>query len=557
MIWASAATRGSASPNRTTVQLILLTVLYVAVFATTVPKHIGDTYWYGLDVSRYLAGGTGPGQGRIWEFAHVIWRPLAYVLYRLFGGIITSFRGNDLHTNVIWIMMAVNATAGWCGCLAFSRVLTKLSGPRTGLLLTGSFLCTNGVLNYMHAGSAWMPGLAMLCVAFWLAQGEGAPWVVGIVSAASVLFWVPYVISIPGVFAFKAMSSGPDMESKRTLRWMGQAALAFCLTIGGTYGIAIGAGGIRTPDQFRSWVKSSENENAQSYNWARAVSGIPRSFVDTGDDGLMLKRYFFKDPYASVGKRDLLTGGVGRMVIFYLFFALVIWQLWREPADRATLWLFLGNWALMIVLAVIVFEPGSRERYLPVYPVTYIAIAQCLRKNVTGSWSRSIIACVAGPLLIATNWVALGSTGLEKEYNAVIERRMSLDRIIPKSAIAIMLEGDPLTILPAVNPLDARFRPEHFEPHWAVEPGTTSEKTWRQDFVQIARASWDKGGEVWISKRLLAERPKPEWRWVEGENGVLWWKDLRSYFRALETDRETEGEDGFVRVAHSQGAEVL
>jgi hypothetical protein len=190
-----------------------------------------------------------------------------------------------------------------------------------------------------------------------------------------------------------------------------------------------------------------------------------------------------------------------------------------------------------------------------VYPVTYIAIAQALRKNPIGSWSRVALLCVAGPLLIAVNWTAFGSTGHEKEYNAVIERRMSLDRIIPKRAMVMTLEGDPIDTLSAVYPLDARFQPERFESHGAVEPGTTSEKTWRHDFLRIAQSEWDKGDEVWISKRLLADRPKPEWRWVEGENGVLWWKDILSYFRSFETDHETGGEDGFVRLAHSAGNE--
>src|SRR6202011_969217 len=125
---------------------------FIVAFFSTVPEHIGDTYWYGLDVSRFLTGGGAPDQGRLWEFAHVLWRPLAYLLYKIFGGILASVRGPDVMSNVIWIMMAVSALAGWFCCLFLNRVLVKICGLSAGLLLTVSFLCTNSVLNYIHAG---------------------------------------------------------------------------------------------------------------------------------------------------------------------------------------------------------------------------------------------------------------------------------------------------------------------------------------------------------------------------------------------------------------------
>jgi hypothetical protein len=128
---------------------------------------------------------------------------------------------------------------------------------------------------------------------------------------------------------------------------------------------------------------------------------------------------------------------------------------------------------------------------------------------------------------------------------------MQLDQAARENTIATLMEADPLNVLPQVHPLDLRLRPNHFRVRSAVAAGTTQVKTWQRDFGDTALESWRNGNEVWISKRLRAATPKPEWRWVEGENGVLWWKDIRDYFSSFETDRDTPGEDGFLRVPNS------
>jgi hypothetical protein len=149
------------------------------------------------------------------------------------------------------------------------------------------------------------------------------------------------------------------------------------------------------------------------------------------------------------------------------------------------------------------------------------------------------------------NLFALSNTRSMGEYSATLERQTQLDHAASDNAIATVIEADPLNVLPQVHPLDPRLRPEHFRVRSAVAAGTAQVKTWQHDFGDIALESWRNGKEVWISKRLRAATPKPEWRWVEGENGVLWWKDIRTYFGSFETDRESPGEDGFLRVAYS------
>ena len=58
-----------------------------------------------------------------------------------------------------------------------------------------------------------------------------------------------------------------------------------------------------------------------------------------------------------------------------------------------------------------------------------------------------------------------------------------------------------------------------------VLPGQEENAHWREHFGRRIVAVWDKGGDVWIAKRLLAETPRPEWTWVEGDDKYLSWRD--------------------------------
>jgi hypothetical protein len=540
------------------VQSLLVTIVFLLAYLFTVPDHIGDTYWYGLDVSRYLGGPAMPDQGRLWEFAHLLWRPLAYLLYKLFGGMVASMRGPDVTANVIWVMMAVSAVFGWLCCLFLNRVLVHICGPWAGLFLTASFLCTNSVLNETHSGTSYIPGLAFLCLSCWIAQRavvSPSPrygWAIGISLAAAALMWIPYVLSLPIVLALEFVWGRKRKRERMVL--IGRTTAAFALTLVLVYGVAIWAQGIRSMEQLSAWIVRSRNGTSQTENWMRAVPGVARSFVNLGDAGLKLKQYVKKDPYARIRLTDVISGAVLGMTILYAGFAFLLLKLWKPPESRPALWILLGSWALMMILAIRVFEPSSPERYFPVFPITYIAIAQTLR-GALGSWKPVAFAGMA--VLIGLNLLALSNMRSLNGYSAALERQTQLDRAAANNAIATVIEDDPLNVLPQVHPLDPLLRPRNFQVRSAVAPGTLQAKNWRSDFREMALHTWRNGSEVWISKRLLAPSPKPEWHWVEGENGSLWWNDVRSFFGSFETDRESQGEDGFLRVAHSPANQSL
>src|SRR5262249_1855457 len=63
----------------------------------------------------------------------------------------------------------------------------------------------------------------------------------------------------------------------------------------------------------------------------------------------------------------------------------------------------------------------------------------------------------------------------------------------------------------------------------------------------LVRWAWDSGGDVWLSRRLLAEAPPPEGAWVEGDDARVSWAEIRRFFSNLDVGQAVGGEDGFVR----------
>ena len=85
-----------------------------------------------------------------------------------------------------------------------------------------------------------------------------------------------------------------------------------------------------------------------------------------------------------------------------------------------------------------------------------------------------------------------------------------------------------------------------------ISPGEPEVARWQQEFSARAQSIWSNGGDVWISRRLLSARPRPEWNWVEGDDRRVSWSDLYRYASRLELGQSVGGDDGFVLLAPSE-----
>jgi hypothetical protein len=91
-----------------------------------------------------------------------------------------------------------------------------------------------------------------------------------------------------------------------------------------------------------------------------------------------------------------------------------------------------------------------------------------------------------------------------------------------------------------------------------ISPGEPEVARWRQEFSTRVQSTWAKGGDVWISRRIWSDKPRPEWNWVEGDDKRVSWTDLHNFASHLELGQSVGGDDGFVLLTPSdQNKKVL
>jgi hypothetical protein len=72
---------------------------------------------------------------------------------------------------------------------------------------------------------------------------------------------------------------------------------------------------------------------------------------------------------------------------------------------------------------------------------------------------------------------------------------------------------------------------------------------WREAFAAHALAVWNRGGDVWITRRAWADRPNPSWGWTEGDDPRIAWSQIPAFMRELTIAESTAGSDGFAKLA--------
>jgi 4-amino-4-deoxy-L-arabinose transferase-like glycosyltransferase len=536
---------------------IALTVSVLAlVFLFTESAYLGDTGRYMTEIMNHRAHLFSSGQDPFWDFGHPAWRPLVNVLFDGAGRTIQRVRGGDARQALAWLMIAINIVAMLVAVCFLWLFLKRHTNPLAAWIASAAFLCTNALLDFGRSGSPYVPGLACVIVALWLTQlaaarrsaGAFVPAAfAGLSLGAAVVLWVPFIFSIPAVILYAVF--GSEYPARRERLKLAALIVIFCgLSIAVTYSFVIQQRQIRSFASLKSWIGSAQNETAQTDKVKRAVSGIPRSFLDLGDDTLLLKRYVFHDPYTRIGLVQILfAAGTLKVLLFYLYAGAMVWVLWSRPEERRILLLLAVAALSVLIFAVILFEPGGPEKYMPAYPFFFLGAAAALQAG--GGAYRTVhwlMAVFLVAVLCAGNIYAKAGGRRTEAYRTFLERKQSLDTEARREdMVAVISFWDPLYRLPALRLLDSQAQPD-FWVYDVIEVASTRVFHWRQEFAAQALARWSQGKQVWLSTRLLADTPLPAWKWVEGDTGRVKWSDVRDFFRSLEVRSRVGGADGFV-----------
>ena len=514
---------------------------YVVVTLVTGANWMGDTVDYVESIVFFSRG----VDHWMWDFAHLLWRPLGWVLSSLFAPITRMLVGPNESLNVMLTLNFVSWVAGLvCVICLYSLAWHVTRRQWIANAVTVFFLFTQTFLNWAHAGSAYIPGLALLLLGFHIAITRRlnlrTAILAGAALAGAVCIWVPYLLVIPTVLIAPICLSGFTRER---FRFALQTAITFSLFTASAYLAVIAGLRLTTLDAIRQWIATS-GHGIDYHGATRMVFGFARSWIYTGNDGILFKRYLLADKLNPVSLRDLAGATLWKLAVVYAFATSLAIKL-LASRNRRILTLVIVNAVPVLGLAYF-YASSEPERYLPLFPILFLALAICMSEP--SRVFRTIVFAFFA-VVIATNFAAMARPVLHQRQETAAARVQDLlPRLNDRSLVFAATYQDDLMIFSRTFPFHPINRSGRFRLSVLVSPGTSWNAHWCEDFASRVLATWKQGGDTWISKRALSSRPRPEWNWAEGDDSRVSWADFPLLLSHLDRGESIGGDDGFVHL---------
>lgn len=492
-----------------------------------------------------------------WEFAHLIWRPMGWLVFNLLKPVSGYLTQPDGRAGITLSLVALNWLAGLGCVLLLVRLLERLTVRRWVVnLVAVAFIFTQGFLNNAQTGSSYIPGLAFLLLGLnlspWSAGGKAVEswrlaFVTGIALSCAVLMWVSYLWAVPAAIALPLLLVGKE---QKPWRFALRTSIVFSLFTGLAYLSVMALLGINSLDGVNAWMEEATHGN-QVTGVSRMAFGMARSFINMGRDGMLFKRYLLHDPFNAVSIWDVLRLSLWKVALFYLFLFSIVAGLWRARKMKGAL-AFVGLGTLPVIIFAIFFEGGAVERYLPLYPFIMVGLGVLLSSE--RAWRPlKYVALAFVVAAIPSNMQALSKRSLRQQQEKEAARVEGLLAQLKLGSIVYVANWhDDLINFSRSFPFHPVNSQQNLRLGALVTPGTTQAALWREGFAASALEVWNAGGDVWVSRRVLSERPAAEWNWVEGDEPSVSWPDFNRFFSQLKMGQTTGGEDGFVLLVRDE-----
>ncbi|MBS1853822.1 MAG: hypothetical protein JST11_00535 [Acidobacteria bacterium] len=552
---------------RKTAYLTLL-LSFMACYLMTSPGYIGDTTRYAREVIDHAEG----REAQFWEFGHLLWRPWGFVGYLFCGHWYAQSFGDDPAQTVDRFLIQTNVVCSAAALLLLMLLLRKVVRAKVAWAAVFAMSCSAAYLNYCHSGAPYIPALVFSIITLLLLTtavrlpggGHGHALLAGVSFAVACALWFPYSFTGLGMLAVlyrwppkdsaavAAVIDGSVCRRRLIFTFLVSVAVsAFFL-----FATGAAANGIRNVSQLPQWVRESDNGWSQSATAMRAVTGLPRAVWDFGDETVLLKRWLFRDPYNPVHVSTLMFTLGLKLAAFYLGIGAALLILWRE--HRVVLFILVAGGLPLLLFSITVFEPSSPERFLPVFPFAYLAVAVVLDKASSHAIPSGLVALLLVGYTVYNLTANSQISGDPRVAEAKLRIQALNNNVQPEALVFVVTYTDEMILASTTHPLDNSLARLAFRVQDAVTIANRRTAQWRTVFAESTLAQWAQDREVWVSERLLANRPEARWRWVEGDDRRIHWSDLPAAFGQLDRDRRIQvGMDGFLRLAESQANREL
>jgi hypothetical protein len=491
-----------------------------------------------------------------WEFGHLFWRPLGWLLFQVFQTPVSWIVGASIPAQVAAIFIAITWVSGLLSVFLLHSLSLRFAKQQSvATFITIAFIFSQGFLNFSQTGSSYIPGLSFLLLGFYLlltrVEKNDSSWKTaiwsGLALAVAVCLWFPYVWAIPAALAAPLLIAETRQSSWRLVL---RTVTTFSLITSFAYVWVILHLGIHDLTGLHAWVTSSSH-GMKLTGIARTILGFVRSIINLGNDGIAFKRFTLNDPYAPISGFDLLRVSVWKLGLFYLIFAALLFSLVRSERGKRFLALIFIN-AIPLFGFAFFFDGGSVERYLPLFPVLFLSAAFCFSEPKTPRYMR-VAAIIFICIFSVTNLRVMNLAALSAQQQ-LIESRIDAvhSQLTPRSKLFVISQQDELINFNRTF----FFNPVNQDIGAITSPvlllNTTQVDRWQVAFAEDVATVWKAGGEAWLSSRLFSASPAPEWNWVEGADQRIAWRDLHSFFVQLEVGEVKGEKDGFVRLLNTE-----
>jgi hypothetical protein len=184
------------------------------------------------------------------------------------------------------------------------------------------------------------------------------------------------------------------------------------------------------------------------------------------------------------------------------------------------------------------------ERYLPWFPFLFPALAYSLSEGRAFRAGKAITLAFVAVMIVA-NFASMHKTVLERREEAAAVRVREMQPLIKPQGI-VLVGKDELENFVRDFPFNPVNHHNDLRVYSFLPLGMPQLASWREDVARRTFKAWREGGDVFVSRRMFAERPRPEWEWVEGADARVRWAEVYEFFAQLETGHAFGGEDGFL-----------
>jgi hypothetical protein len=526
-------------------RFVAVSLFYCALTSNTGAFFMADTLDYADSILT---------RHEFWEFGHLLWRPFGSLCLEL-SSLFLSHAIWNLQ-GVITTLCTLNWIAGAVNCVLLCVLLRRFKVREwIYYAVMPAFACSQALLNYVHAGSPYPCGMALIFSSLSLSLTDSPEPVkrtwralfAGAFAALAMLLWLPFVTAMPAVLTAPWFLRSRGAPQRRLVVF---SATAFLVTTIAVYGAVIIKLDIGFGSGLIAWFKASSHGLPLEPSLTKPVFGLARSFINMGDDGLLYKRFLSHDPYNPVQWPELFRMSLWKLVLFYTFLVSLIVSLARWDEGKPMLCLLVLN-ALPVLVFAVLWQGGDMERYLPLYPILYVALGCALNSPAPQRWFKGV-AAVFLATMIASNLPVMAKSTLAWQEAASASRIASLRPLLKPHSILIALNlQDELVRFSRNYPLHPLNLDNRFSFRVVVEPGVANLNQWRSRLAVASLSTWRRHGDVWVSARVLSRRPKREWSWVEGGASPVRWPEISQLFSQLKFGPKSGGEDGFVLLQNS------